>query len=144
MEKITKNFSLKELIKSDKAVKLNINNEPSEEVIGNLIALCENTLQPIRDLVGYPITITSGFRCPALNKAVGGVSNSQHVIGQAADFKIPVLWRIFGRLEKVFKQIQDSTIPYDQLILEPTWIHVSYSKTNRRQNLVASFVNGKA
>lgn len=82
---LTTNFTLNELIRSNTATKLNIDNTPSDEIIDNLNKLCTDIIQPIRDKYGKPMVITSGYRCKALNKAVGGVKTSQHVLGQAAD-----------------------------------------------------------
>ena len=86
---LSKNFSLAELIRSNTAVTLGLDNSPPKSVIDNLKTLCERILQPLRDFFGVPITISSGYRCAALNKAVGGSSSSQHMTGEAADIQIP-------------------------------------------------------
>ena len=80
-------FTIKELTKSTTAQQKGIKNVPSKEQEQNLIALIENVLDPLREAYGKPIVVTSGYRCPALNKAVGGASNSQHMTGQAADIR---------------------------------------------------------
>ena len=86
---LSQNFTLQELIYSDTANAYKINNTPSEPVINNLKALCLNVLQPLRNALGCPIIISSGFRCAELNKCVGGAANSGHLYGQAADFIVP-------------------------------------------------------
>lgn len=128
--KISKNFSLEEFTHSDTAQRLKIDNTPETEQIINLCALVHHVLQPLRDHYGMPVKISSGYRCPALNKAVGGVSRSQHMRGQAADIKIP---------DVTPTHIADyiaNHLPYDQVILYPTFVHVSYSiQANRRHRL---------
>lgn len=84
---MTKNFTLKELTKSATADRLGINNKPNKTVLANLEELAYKILQPIRDKYGKPIIVTSGYRCPALNRAVGGCPTSQHILGQAADIR---------------------------------------------------------
>lgn len=130
-EMLTEHFSLKEMLLSGTAIRRGIDNTPTPEVVENLRLLCRNVLEPLRRRYGR-ILITSGYRCPALNKAVGGVPHSQHMRGEAADIFIPNIE--LGEKYVVF--LHDHT-PYDQLILEPPrgkkrWIHVSY--TARRKN----------
>ena len=87
--KLSKNFSLEELIRSDTAERLGIDNIPKDEkVIENLRNLCFEVLQPLRDYVGAPVVINSGYRCPKLNEAVGGVKTSQHCSGEACDIRL--------------------------------------------------------
>lgn len=134
---LTKNFKLSEFIDSAVASREKIDNTPPDSAIQNLILLCGNTLQPIRNLWGKPIHINSGYRSAALNRAVGGVETSQHRTGQAAD--ITVGSAIENR--KLFNLIVQSGIPFDQLIDEQNykWLHVSYCSTkNRRQILVGN------
>lgn len=125
---ITQHFTLEELYRSQTATKLGINNKPSAQQQINLTYLAEHILEPLRVAMGEPIPIGSGFRCQALNKAVGGVYNSQHMKGQAADLCIG------GDLKKGrkwFNYIRDH-LPFDQLIWEHNsktgtwWVHVSY------------------
>lgn len=128
-KQITENFKLFEFILSYTQKKLKISNEPSEEIIKNLKLLCENVLQPLRNLVNKPIRILSGYRCKELNDAVGGSKNSQHMFGKAADICIEGIsnQEIFAIIKKDFV--------FDQLILEKVregvpgsgWIHVSYN-----------------
>ncbi len=130
---LTENFTLNELVYSATAEKNKIDNRPSVQVIANLKSLCENVLQPLRNALGCPIVITSGFRCAVLNKKVGGQSNSQHLMGQAADLVVPQ-----KNLKDVFNYIK-SHLNYDQLLYEYSktdkWIHVSFRNDghNRKQ-----------
>lgn len=119
--KITKNFTLSEFC-GDLL--------PQTSVIINLTSLCLNCLQPLRDGLGKPVTITSGYRTPEHNKKVGGVPNSQHLYGQAADIKVKG-WNPRALLEV----IHQLSIPYDQIIVYPTFIHISYDhfRFNRNQ-----------
>lgn len=134
--RLSKNFTLFELTYSDTANKLGFKNLPTQEEIRNLGALVQNVLQPLRDMLGKPITITSGFRNKLLNQKVGGASNSQHLYGQAADIIV-----LGMNVEDLYNYIKNSNLIYDQLILEQTkkdkWVHISYNKKfNRRQNLI--------
>ena len=138
---LSKNFSLKELTASQTAVRMGINNNPSEDHMNNLKALCENVLQPVRDHYGKVVSVSSGYRSPELCVKIGSSVNSQHAKGQAADFEI------FGVSNAdLCKWIADN-IDFDQLILEfhnigetnSGWIHCSYNspEENRKQILRA-------
>ncbi len=131
--KLTDNFTLNELVYSVTAEANKIDNRPNVTVISNLQKLCENVLQPLRNHLGCPVIVTSGFRCAELNKKIGGRPNSQHLMGRAADFVVPQ-----RNLKDVFNWMKDN-LPYDQLLFEynssgDRWIHVSYVKDslNRR------------
>jgi hypothetical protein len=126
--KVTMHFTIEELYASKTAKDKGINNMPSVREMVNLIYLAAYVLEPLRKAMGEPIKIGSGFRCQQLNKAVGGVSNSQHLTGQAADLCID------GDLKKGkrwFNYIKDH-LPFDQLIWEHNpktgsyWVHVSF------------------
>jgi len=132
--KLTENFSLQELLESPTARRKGFNEqfEPPDEVVNNLRELCIHILQPLRDHVG-PINISSGYRCPRLNKAVKGAKNSQHLTGEAADIQ-----GVDGVSNKVlYDAIIELGLPFDQVIDEYNfaWVHVSYGPRNRRQNL---------
>lgn len=134
--RISKNFTLDELTASATAKQLHIINAPGVDEVCNLCALVHNVLQPLRDAMGESIKIGSGYRCPRLNKAVGGVSNSQHMKGEAADLCIDGD-KAKGR--KWFTWIM-AHCDFDQLIWEHNakgsyWVHVSYRADgqNRRQ-----------
>ena len=136
--KLTKNFELKEFTSSPTAKKYNISNSPPELVIENLKSLCEHILQPIRDKVEKPVEINSGYRCLELNKKVGGVPTSQHVMGCACDFKIDGMTSY-----EIAEVVLELNLPFDQLILYPTFVHVSYSDRCRRQLLYNKSYKGK-
>ena len=132
--KLTTNFTLNELVYSVTAEANKIDNRPNVKVVANLKALCENVLQPLRDYLGCPVIVSSGFRCAELNKKVGGRPNSQHLLGEAADFVVPQ-----RNLKDAFNYIKGH-LKYDQLLFEydlsgNRWIHVSYRADgkNRRQ-----------
>lgn len=134
---LSKHFKLSEFIRSATATAKKIDNTPSLEVVSNLQQLCIHVLEPLREHFNCPITISSGYRCPALNKAVGGVATSQHMTGEAADIHLPST--AIGR--KWFTWLMDQD--FDQLILEkstPTstsyWIHVSYRQDGRNRHQV--------
>ena len=120
-------FTMEELYASATATAKGINNKPSVQQMINLVYLTAYVLEPLRVAMGEPIKIGSGFRCEKLNKAVGGVYNSQHMKGQAADLCIDGD-RQKGR--KWFNYIRDH-LPFDQLIWEHNskgtyWVHVSF------------------
>ena len=138
--KLTNNFSLQELLKSQTALRKGIDNKPANPgVITNLQVLCEKVLQPVRDHFGKPVVINSGYRSPKLNKAIGGSNKSQHTKGEAADIEIP------GLSNKELAEYIEDNLPFDQLILEfyngvdpnSGWVHVSYvnDSDNRKQTL---------
>ena len=126
------NFTMSELVYSDTANKYGINNMPKNpEVFDNLLLLITNVLQPLRDIIGKPILITSGYRSQLLNQKVGGVDTSQHCKGQAADFIIKGM-----SIPTIINIIKKSNIEYDQCLNEyGQWVHISYNKgKNRKQS----------
>jgi zinc D-Ala-D-Ala carboxypeptidase len=147
--KLTANFSLDELIKSQVAERKGINNNPSPMQIDNLRALAVNILQPIRSQFAKPLIISSGFRCAQLCIEIGSSINSEHCADNksaAADFEIP------GVDNKELAEWIRSNLEYNQLILEfyrdgePSsgWVHCSYSTDlNKKQSLIAYRQDGK-
>jgi len=144
--KLTENFSINELTKSQTAERKGIDNTPSAEHQENLKRLCESILQPVRDHFSKVVTISSGYRSPELCIAIGSKITSQHAKGQAADFEI------FGVSNKALADYIDSELHYDQLILEywnesdpnSGWVHCSFSEgNNRKQYLRAYKEDGK-
>ena len=130
---LSTHFTLAEFTTSQTAARLGLNNEPPPEVVEKL----RNTaigLELVRTLLQAPIHINSGYRSPIVNKAVGGVANSQHVTGEAADIICPG----FGTPADVVRAIANNkSIPYDQCILEfNSWCHISFGPLNRHQALV--------
>ena len=142
---LTRNFTLSELIKSDTAIRRDINNNPNAEQVEKLKALCENILQPVRDHFGR-VKITSGFRSVDLCLAIGSSANSQHAKAEAADFECPGVDNA-ELADWIYKNLEP-----DQLILEfytpgepnSGWVHCSYSRNdNRQQCLIAYREDGK-
>ena len=131
---MSKNFSYDEFVYSETALIAGIDNTPNNTHIQNGKLLFENVMQPIRDKFGKVI-VTSAYRNPHLNKMVGGIEDSQHVSGQAVDFVVRST-----NHKKVCQWIIDN-LEFDQLILEPSWIHVSYSNDVNR-NEVLTYHNG--
>lgn len=130
-----KYFTINELTKSSTAKRLGIDNTPTQEIKDNLSKLIDNILDPLREAYQQPIIVSSGFRCKALNKAVGGAASSQHCLGMAVD--IHTVSNTKESNKKLFELIKSLKLPFDQLINEYnyTWVHVSYSPRNRRQIL---------
>lgn len=161
---LSPHFKLSELTESATARKNGIENTPPPEAVENLRALCVNTLEPLHEALRLPIIITSGYRCKVLNHLmVQHSAKSQHMNGQAADFYVgeshPAA--IIGesqseaqissslshreRLVKAFRTIiTDERINFDQLIIYPTFIHVSYVRSGHknRRKLTKAFGNG--
>jgi uncharacterized protein YcbK (DUF882 family) len=134
--KLSDNFYLDEFTASNVATQQGIKNTPPDEAVENLAALCVHVLQPTRDSAGKPIRISSGYRCPELNEAVGGVPTSQHVKGEASDIYCEGV-----KAKDLFTLIQRLGIEFDQLILYPTFVHVSFSEgKNRKEVLYAKGV----
>ena len=143
--KLSENFSLAEMTKSQTATRKGIRNEPSTEHIENLMHLAETVLQPAREHFGKPVAISSGYRSPALCEAIGSSAKSQHAKGEAADFEIPGVDNM-----QLATWISKNTI-FDQLILEyyepgdpnSGWVHSSAVKEGpRAQVLKATKVEG--
>ena len=143
--KLTANFSVLELTKSQTAERKGIDNTPSTEHQENLKSLCVNVLQPVRDHFSRVVSISSGYRSPELCTAIGSKITSQHAKGEAADFEI------FGVSNKELADYINENLDYDQLILEywkesdpnSGWVHCSYTNgSNRKQYLRAYKENG--
>lgn len=129
-----KHFTTAEFIRSKTADEHGIDNRCRMEHLKNIQALVDNVLDPVREQYGKPIHVTSGFRCPQLNKLVGGVHTSDHLKGRAADIVGTPNTKEENR--KLFRLILNAGVEFDQLIEEHnyTWIHVSYREgENRKQ-----------
>lgn len=126
------NFTITELVKSDTAEKNGISNTPDINSLDNLLELIFYVLQPLRDKLGKPITITSGFRSAKVNQLVGGVGNSQHLYGQAADMVVSGMTPA-----QLVEFVKKSGIEFDQLINEyDQWTHISFSKSHNRKQVL--------
>jgi len=138
---LSKNFRLSEFVFSNVAADFGIDNTPNERQIKNMTVLCLTVLQPIRDTLG-PIDISSGFRCGRLNNhpKIRGAAHSHHRCHSgyaAADFTVRGIHN-----DDVLKWIRASPLPFEQLINEPSWIHIS-SYRPRRQIMKAERVKGE-
>lgn len=148
MLNLSPHFTLRELTRSEYAERNGINNDAPPEVVENLRALCVTILEPIRAVAGKPVSISSGYRSPAVNQAIGGNATGQHPRGEAADFECFGLDNL-----TLAEKIISMGLPFDQLILEfyvpgnanSGWVHVSHKRLgkNRGEVLTASTVNGK-
>lgn len=147
--RLSKYFTLDEMTASETAARRGIANTPGPDEILALRRLCENILDPLRELAGAPIVVSSGFRNPRVNKLVGGSATSQHLSGCAADIKCTRLTQ-----QELFSLIRKSGLPFDQCIDEYGdstgktnigWCHVSYTegRPNRGQVLMARRVGKK-
>ena len=148
--KLSENFSLLELTKSQTAERKGIDNTPGPDHQNNLKSLCESVLQPVRDHFGRVVSVSSGYRSEELCLAIGSKITSQHAKGEAADFEI------YGLSNKELADYIHHNLDYDQLILEywkkedpnSGWVHCSYVTPadfgqNRRQYLRAYKENGR-
>lgn len=130
-----KYFTIEEMTKSSTATAKHIDNTPNQTAIDNLTKLIEIVLDPLREWYGKPIRVNSGYRCEALNKAVGSkAKNSQHLYGEAADITAGSK----EENEKLFNYIKDN-LEFDQLINESdfSWVHVSYREGRLRKQVLA-------
>lgn len=131
--RLSKNFTLAEFERSETAVRRQIPNSVPYELLPNLQRLVDTLMQPIRDGLG-PVSVSSGYRSPALNKAIGGSARSQHMQALAADFNVSGMEPL-----DVCHWIEQEQLPFDQLIHEfGAWVHVSTAepgKQPRRQTL---------
>jgi zinc D-Ala-D-Ala carboxypeptidase len=145
MTKISEHLSLKEVTKSNTALRLGISNSPNKEQLENLKLVAENVFEPIRNHFGVPIGISSGFRGNRLNKAVKGSLTSDHCHGKALDIDAD----IYGGLTnaEIFYYIKDN-LDYKQLIWEygddnePAWVHVSYDPNNNKKTTLKILKGG--
>jgi len=137
--KLSPHCALSEFVSSQTAARRGIDNTPPADVIARLQLLCQHVLEPVRQRFGKPVVISSGYRSPALNRAVGGSATSQHVKGEAADFEIPGLSNV------EVARWMERKLNYDQLILEfytpgqpnSGWVHVSWRPNYRNEELTA-------
>lgn len=146
MKYLSTNFTLDEFTHSNEGARRGIDNDPPVDVYQNLKSLAY-ALEEVRTLLGNrPILISSGYRSPALNAAVGGSIGSQHLLGEAVDFTCPT----FGTTDEIVRAIQASSIPYHQLIREfGRWVHISFKfgvpiADAKRQSLIIDSTGTRA
>ena len=133
MKNLSKYFSLRELTFSKIAEVHRIDNTPTPDALETL-KYTASQLDKVRELLGNPVNISSGYRCLQVNRRLGSKDSSQHLKGEAVDFKC----ELFGSPKKVFDKIRESDIQFDQLILEfNSWVHISFVKEGgRRESLI--------
>lgn len=128
---LSPNFSLSEMLVSQTATRLGFDEQfnPPDHVIKNLRLLCVHVLQPLRDYLGYPLKVNSGYRCRIVNTHIGGAINSQHISGHAAD-----IIDTYNGNGQLLRTIFHLGVPYDQVIDEfgLAWIHISYNHNSNR------------
>ena len=141
-DKLGPHFYYGEFVKSPTAIRLGIDNTPDDISLQNMKALCEKVMEPIRANFKKAVLVHSGFRCEALNKAIGGSVGSQHMNGEAVDWEIPGI-----DLKEIFEWIVlKSNLVWDQIIFEfADWIHISFKRIekNRKKITVATKENGE-
>lgn len=137
-----KYFELNEFIRSDTAKQRGIDNTPSFEIVDHIEELIAKILEPLREAYGKPITISSGYRCPKLNQAVGGVATSAHKVGYAADIKVKDIENLFNF---VTEWVKANGIMFDQIFIETKgsskWLHVGFKNQNGLQRRMISRLN---
>lgn len=136
-----KYFTLAELIRSDTAKKKGIDNTPSFEVVEHLDELTRVVLEPLRAAYGMPIKVSSGYRCPELNRAVSGAATSVHMIGYAADLQVGGSFNKFR--DFVVTWFRKTGTKFDQILLESDrrtgakWIHVGlYNNAGQQRGMI--------
>lgn len=128
------NFTMSELLHSDIAEKYNISNIPDKKSLDNMLYLIVDCLQPIRNYIGKPMVISSGYRSPRLNghPIINGSQTSQHTKGEAVDFTIKGM-----TIKQIIEKVKDSGVEFDQLINEKNvWCHISYRKGENRKQIL--------
>ena len=134
--KLTEHFTLEEFTHSNIASRLRIDNRVPDELMAN-IQLTANKLELVRKVLGFPIMITSGYRCPLLNARVGGVSTSAHTKGLAVDFHCA-----YGTPKEICQRLIDTGVQFDKLIQEHNqWVHVGFSPNYNRQIVLTAIKN---
>ena len=133
-----KYFTIEEMCASDTARRKGIDNTPNADARLRMQTLIEQLLDPIRAAWGGPITVTSGYRSSALNKAVGGVATSQHLKGEAADITVGSAGDNKRLFEKIVELQKAGKIAFDQLIDETgySWLHISFKATGNRHQVL--------
>ena len=139
--RLSRNFMLREFVNITTASRKVISNKPTEVHIANLKLLIDNVIQPIRDKIG-PIRVTSGYRSPALNRAIGGSSRSQHSRGMAADIQFVRDNEMDNKV--IFDTILEMELDFDQMINEfdYKWIHISYNQKKNRKQVLEAYKDG--
>ncbi len=131
-------FSLAELTVSETAERQGIDNTPPPAIVEKL-RFTAHAMESVRDLLGVPVVVLSGYRSPELNRAVGGSANSQHMRGEACDF----IASRYGPPLAICRAIVDSDLPFDQLIFEGGWVHISFVADRKPRGEVLTWKRGQ-
>jgi zinc D-Ala-D-Ala carboxypeptidase len=136
--RLSKNFTLSEVTRSNTAKRLGIDNSPKNQHLKNMQRLITNLIQPMRDALG-PIRITSGYRSPELNRAIGGSKKSQHSKAEAVDIQFWSEGQMNNRI--IYNWVLQSNIEFDQMINEfdYAWIHISLKEKNNRKEVLEAY-----
>jgi hypothetical protein len=135
---LSEHFGIDEFCRSNAAIRLGVDMTPPPAVVACLTLLAVNSLEPLRAHLGKPIRITSGYRPVALNQAIGGARNSQHVLGQAADIQVDGMTPL-----EVCHAIIEAKLPFDQLIHEfDAWTHVSFNPKGPQRGDILTATHG--
>lgn len=139
---IAPSFRLSEFVDSQTAIRAGIDNSPTAEAMGRIRNILAPGMQRVRDLLGHPVVISSGYRSPRLNAMIGGARNSQHVDGLAADFTCPGFGPALAVAHHLLRH--QSAIRWDQLIFEGSWVHISFAQGGFQRGgvLTARFLPG--
>jgi zinc D-Ala-D-Ala carboxypeptidase len=138
--RIGRSFWLSEFVRSQNATRRGLDNTPTPEARANILQVLGPGMQRVRDSLGKPVQITSGYRSPAVNAAVGGNARSQHAQGLAADFVAPE----FGSPRAIVRHLmaRPLEIVFDQLIFEGSWVHISFVPTGGRSEILTAHFSG--
>ena len=142
-ERLGSFFWLSEFLRSDTATRKGLSNVPDGAALANIRTVLASGMERVRNLLGVPVQVTSGYRAPEVNAAVGGARSSQHVQGLACDFIAPD----FGTPRAIARHLMTHApqLRFDQLIFEGTWVHISFvADRPRGEVLTANFVPGQA
>ena len=143
-ERLTPSFWLSEFLRSDTATRKGLDNTPSATELANIRNILAPGMQQVRDLLCMPVQITSGYRSPEVNRAVGGASASQHVLGLAADFVCPQVGSPRNVVEYLLQH--NANLQFEQLIYEGGWVHIGFPPAGqraKREVLTAHFAGGR-
>ena len=138
MTQLSEHFTLEEAVFSETAIRKGVPNDPDADTIENMKEQAAG-MEQVRELLGNPIHVSSWYRGPKLNAAIGGSKTSAHMEGYATDFTCPQ----FGNPQEVCRAIMNSNIQYRQLIYEGNWTHISFKLPHIMQNLTAHFEGGR-
>lgn len=143
-ERLAQSFWLSEFLRSEAATRKGLDNTPPPAVLANIRTILAPGMQQVRDILCMPVQITSGYRSPEVNRAVGGAANSQHTLGLAADFTCPQVGSPRTVVEYLLQH--NANLQFQQLIFEGGWVHIGFPPAGqraKREVLTAHFAGGR-